>query len=82
LSQHRDAIMVPSEAIQTAQQGTFVFVVGSDNRVQMRPVSVGAQVDRETIVEHGVAPGETVVTDGQLRLAPGAIVTLKRSLEG
>jgi multidrug efflux system membrane fusion protein len=76
----RDAIVVPSEAIQTSQQGTFVFVVGVDHKVAMRPVAIGARVDRQTVVERGLAAGETVVTDGQLRLAPGAVVSLKQSL--
>jgi len=80
VSQTRDAIVVPSEAIQTSQQGIFVFVVGAGHEVAMRPVAIGARVARETVVERGLAAGETVVTDGQLRLAPGAVVSLKQSL--
>jgi len=80
VNQIRDAIVVPSEAIQTSQQGTFVFVVGVDHKVAMRPVTIGARVARETVVERGLFAGETVVTDGQLRLAPGAVVSLKQSL--
>ena len=76
----RDAIVVPSAAIQTSQQGTFVFVVGADQRVAMQPVATGVRVDDETVVERGLAAGQTVVTDGQLRLAPGAMVTVKRAL--
>jgi multidrug efflux system membrane fusion protein len=76
----RNAIVVPSEAIQTGQQGTFVFVVGADHRVAMRPVAIGARVAQETVVVRGLEAGETVVTDGQLRLAPGAMVSLKHSL--
>jgi multidrug efflux system membrane fusion protein len=80
VDQIRDAIVVPSEAIQTGQQGTFVFVVGADHRVTMRPVALGPRVARQTVVARGLAAGETVVTDGQLRLAPGAMVSLKQSL--
>ena len=76
----RDAIVVPSAAIQTSQQGTFVFVVGADQRVAMQPVATGVRVDDETVVERGLAAGQTVVTDGQLRLAPGAMVTVKQAL--
>ena len=80
ISEIRDAIVVPSEAIQTSQQGTFVFVIGVDHKVAMRPVAIGARIAQDTVVERGLAAGETVVTDGQLRLAPGAVVALKQSL--
>jgi membrane fusion protein, multidrug efflux system len=80
LDQIPGAILVPSAAVQTGQQGTYVFVVGSDMKVQMRPVVLGAKVDRETVIEHGIAAGDVVVTDGQLRLAPGVVVTLKQTL--
>lgn len=80
LSAIRDAIVVPSEAIQTSQQGTFVFVIDGNQRVAMQPVAIGVQVDHETVVERGLAAGQTVVTDGQLRLTPGSVVTVKQSL--
>ncbi|MGH7880811.1 MAG: efflux RND transporter periplasmic adaptor subunit, partial [Candidatus Binataceae bacterium] len=80
LNQVPNAIVIPSQALQTGQQGVFVFVVGTDMRVQMRPVVVGAKLDTDTVVERGLAAGETVVTDGQLRLAPGVAVTLKQAL--
>jgi multidrug efflux system membrane fusion protein len=80
VSQISNAIVVPSEAIQTGQNGTFVFIVGADHRVAMRPVATGARVAQQTVVEHGLEAGETVVTDGQLRLAPGAVVSLRQSL--
>lgn len=76
----RDAVVVPTEAIQTGQQGTFVFVVDAHQRVAMQPVATGAQVDHETVVERGLTAGQTVVTDGQLRLAPGVMVSVKQSL--
>jgi len=77
-----NAIVVPSQAIQNGQQGSFVFVVGRDMKVQPRPVVPGASLDGQTIVERGLARGETVVTDGQLRLAPGMTVKVKESLNG
>jgi multidrug efflux system membrane fusion protein len=75
-----DAVVVPSEAVENGPQGNFVFVVGADNRVQMRPVVVGSQVDGATVIERGLRGGETVVTDGQLRLLPGSAVTVKQTL--
>jgi multidrug efflux system membrane fusion protein len=77
-----NAIVVPSQAIQNGQQGSFVFVVGHDMKVQPRPVVAGTSLDGQTIVERGLAQGETVVTDGQLRLAPGMTVKVKESLNG
>lgn len=62
------AILVPSQAIQTGQQGTFVFVVQPDDTVTLRLVSTGPSVGAETVIEKGLAAGDRVVTDGQLRL--------------
>ena len=74
------AVLIPTQAIQTGQSGQFVFVVGHDMTVQPRPVVPGAPIGHDTIIEHGVAAGETVVTDGQLRLAPGSKVKIRTSL--
>jgi multidrug efflux system membrane fusion protein len=68
----RDATTVPAEAVQPGARGQFVYVVKPDQTVESRDVTVGATVGRKAIVEKGVAPGEKVVTDGQLRLYPGA----------
>ena len=67
-----NAILAPAEAVQAGQQGQFVYVVKSDQTVELRPVTVGPNVGTKTIIEKGLAQGETVVTDGQLRLFPGA----------
>lgn len=75
-----DAILVPSQAIQTGQQGPFVYVVGADMKVAVRPVVPGDPFEKDTIVREGLKGGETVVTDGQLRLAPGALVKIRTSL--
>ena len=64
--------VVPSEAVQAGQQGSFIYVVKPDQSVERRDVKVGAIVNKRIIVESGVTPGETVVTDGQLRLFPNA----------
>jgi multidrug efflux system membrane fusion protein len=68
----RTAIVVPSQAIQPGQQGPYVFVVKPDQTVESRLVTPGVRLGAETIVEKGVKPAERVVTDGQLRLVPGA----------
>jgi len=70
------ATVVPAEAVQPGQQGQFVYVVKADNTVESRPVTTGRAFGKKMVIEKGLAPGDTVVTDGQLRLFPGAQVTL------
>jgi len=65
---------IPAEAVQAGQQGQFVYVVKADKGTEIRMVTVGRTVDKKIIIEKGVAPGETIVTDGQLMLYPGAHV--------
>ena len=74
-----NAVVVPTQAIQTGQQGPYVFVVQADHTVQSRSVVPGRALDNETIVEKGVAAGDRVVTEGQIRLVPGARVDIKSS---
>ena len=71
------AVLVPTQAVQAGQQGPFVFVVKPDSTVESRPVKVGRRLARELVIEQGVKSGERVVTDGQLRLVPGARVEVK-----
>lgn len=82
LTEQLNAIVVPSQAIQTGQAGTYVFIVKSDLTAESRPVVTGRPLDGETVVEKGLEPGEKVVTDGQLRLVPGAKVELKSGAGG
>ena len=77
LGEIRDATVAPSQAVQRGQQGQYVFVVKQDGTVESRPVVVAMQDERQAVIEKGLAPGEVVVTDGQLRLAPGARVQVK-----
>ena len=70
----QDAIVIPSESVQAGQQGPFVYVVKADKTVEIRPVTTGATVKGKVIIQKGVAAGETVVTDGQSRLYPGATI--------
>ena len=74
------AIVVPSQAIQTGQSGQYVFIVKPDFTAEPRAVTVGRTVGEETVIEKGLQPGEKVVTDGQLRLIPGAKVEVKSAL--
>ena len=77
LGSRKNAVVVPTNAIQTGQQGQFIYVVKSDNSVEMRQVTATMAVGEDTVVEKGLAAGETVVVDGQLRLTPAAIVENK-----
>jgi len=78
LTTRPDAIMVPSESIQTGQQGLFVFVIKPDMTVESRPVAVAMTLGSETVIESGILPGEQVVTDGQFRLIPGSRVQIRK----
>jgi membrane fusion protein, multidrug efflux system len=71
LAQQPNAIVVPSQALQNGQQGQFVFVVKPDMTVEARPVTVDRSNDGQAVIAKGLAAGEQVVTDGQLRLVPG-----------
>jgi multidrug efflux system membrane fusion protein len=71
------AIVVPTAAVQAGQQGPYVFVVKDDRTVDLRAVEVSRQRGSETVIASGVTPGETVVTDGHLRLVPGSRVSVK-----
>jgi multidrug efflux system membrane fusion protein len=77
LSQRPNSVVVPAQAVQTGQKGQYVYVVTSDNGVEMRPVRVAQSVDQMAVIDKGVAAGETVVTDGQLRLTPKSKVEIK-----
>lgn len=72
-----DVLTVPTPAIQTGQQGPFVFVVAQDQSVEMRNVTVRRTVGEVSVIDKGLSAGEQVVTDGQLRLTPGAHVLIK-----
>jgi len=77
LTTQSNALVVPNQAVQTGQQGEFVFVVKQDRTVESRPVTTGIRVDQELVVDQGLEFGETVVIDGQLRLSPGARVQMR-----
>lgn len=80
LDELTNAVVVPSQAIQTGQDGQYVFVVKNDNTVEMRTVKTGVTSESETVVTSGLNIGEVVVTDGQMRLTPGVKVDDKSSV--
>lgn len=77
LATKKGAVLVPTQAVQTGQRGQFVFIVKPDQTVESRPVVTGETVRGETVIEKGLQADERVVTDGQLRLVPGARVEIK-----
>jgi multidrug efflux system membrane fusion protein len=79
LNNRPNATTVPSQAVQSGQQGPYLFVVKADKTVELRLVKLGPQFQNQLIVEQGVSPGETVVTDGHIRLVPGSRVDFKRA---
>ena len=80
LTTERNRVVVPSQALQTGQQGQYVYVIKQDDMsVELRLVTPGRTYENWTVIDKGVAPGERVVTDGQLRLVPGAKVEIKPS---
>lgn len=74
LGEERGALVVPAQAVQTGPEGAFVYVVRADATAEARKVQPGRSVGGETVIAKGLAAGETVVTDGQSRLSPGARV--------
>jgi multidrug efflux system membrane fusion protein len=77
LTTDSEAIVVPSAAIQAGQQGSYAFVVKADKTVELRPVEVARTSLTDIVLRSGLQPGETVVTDGQLRLVAGSRVSVK-----
>lgn len=71
------AVVIPAHAVQLGQQGRYVFVVRDDGTVESRPVVTGPSFDQRVVVQQGVAAGERIVTEGQLRLAPGIRVAVR-----
>jgi len=77
LTTDRTAVVMPLAALQAGPQGSYVFVIKPDQTADLRPVTVARQTASEVLIKEGVSPGDTVVTDGQLRLVPGSRVSIK-----
>jgi membrane fusion protein, multidrug efflux system len=80
LAQDENATVVPSQAVQTGQRGDLVYVVTSDSTAEERPVKVARTYGGDAVISKGLQPGETVITDGQLRLIPGIKVQVTKSV--
>jgi multidrug efflux system membrane fusion protein len=76
------AVVVPSQTVQSGQSGQYAFVVKPEGVVELRPIVVGRSMNGETVIQKGLNPGETVVTDGQLLLTPGTKVSVKEQGKG
>ncbi len=76
----KNAVVVPSSAVQRGQNGPFIFVINADSTVDMQPVGLGEQRDLETVITEGLEPGQSIVTDGQLRLKPGSKIKIFATL--
>jgi membrane fusion protein, multidrug efflux system len=82
LAEDENATVVPSQAVQTGAKGDFIYVVTPQSTAEQRTVKVARTVGGDTVISNGIAPGETVVTDGQLRLIPGIKVEVVNASAG
>jgi len=82
LTMRNNAVVVPNQAVQTGQDGTYVYVVGDDRSVSVVPVKTGPRIDQDMVIDEGLKGGETVVTEGQLRLQPGSKVQIRDQQTG
>jgi multidrug efflux system membrane fusion protein len=80
LTIQRESVVAPSQAVQTGEKGSFVLVVKPDMTAEMRPVVVDRSVGEEAVIAKGLAAGETVVTDGHLKVRPGGRVEIRDNL--
>lgn len=79
LGERPDSVLVPIAALQSGQAGAFLFVVGADKKATMRPVKVAFETGTEAVIAEGLKAGETVIVDGQLRVAPGMTVEVRKA---
>ena len=82
LGEERDRVVAPATAVLTGQQGDYVFVVKPDKTVDLRVVKVGRRDEADAVIDSGLQAGETVVTDGQIRLVQGSRVELSAGASG
>lgn len=82
LEQQHDRLVVPAAAVSRGQEGAFVYVVQPDSTVQTQPVTVERTLDELAVLSGGVEAGQSVITDGQLRLSPGSKVIIREAGPG
>jgi multidrug efflux system membrane fusion protein len=72
----KDATVVPDDAVQHGTEGLYVYVVDQNNKAELRKVKVSQSIDGRSVIEQGVSPGQRVITAGQFKVQPGAIVSV------
>jgi multidrug efflux system membrane fusion protein len=82
LGSTQNATVIPAQAVQAGQKGQFVYVVKKDDTVEPRVVSIARTIEDKVLIDTGVKAGETVVTDGQMMLFPGAHVRVAPAAKG
>ena len=82
LEVRKNSTAIPAAAIQRGPQGTYVFVVKSDNTVDVRPVTIGFTQDNVSVIASGISPSEVVVTDGQDKLQQGSKIETRPAAPG
>lgn len=75
ISTLKDATVVPDEVVQHGTSGLYAFVVGQDNKAELRKVKISQSIDGRSVIEQGLSPGEKVITAGQFKVAPGTLVS-------
>ncbi len=81
LTVRHNAVVAPAQAVQTGQDGKYIFIVKADSTVEYRPVVLGNSFEQETVIIEGLQPGEKIVTNGQLQIIHGSKVEIKGNLE-
>src|ERR1022692_2364488 len=82
LSTRKNVVVVPTKAIQSGQQGEYVYVVRTDTTAESRPAKTAGSYQNVTLIADGLKPGEQVIVNGQLRVAPNAKVVVQSTLPG
>jgi multidrug efflux system membrane fusion protein len=71
----KDATVVPDDAVQHGTDGLYAFYVNQENKAELRKIRIGQSIDGRSVVEDGLSPGQQVITAGQYKVAPGALVS-------
>jgi multidrug efflux system membrane fusion protein len=82
LTTDRDAVVAPAGAVQTGQDGQFIYVIKPDQTVEARKIVLARVAENDAVIREGLKGGEKIVLDGQSRLGPGSKVDVKSSLAG
>ena len=76
LNEVRAVLRRPDEAVQHGTEGLYSYVVGQDNKAELRKVKVGQSIDGRSVIDQGLSPGEKVIVSGQFKVAPGTLVSV------